>query len=298
MFEIAQVDAGQAQLGFGGDTLNTALYLARQGIAVRYLTALGDDPLSTSMLKAWQAENITVDTVVRVEGAQPGAYLVRTDASGERSFQFWRENSPARRLCALPQWPQLAATLRHSQWVYFSAITLSILDAAGVGALLAAVAAARAHGARVAFDSNYRARNWPDAQRARETIAAAYALTDLALPTFDDERALYGDSEPAQTLARLAAAGVEQIAMKLGPAGCVLWREGRMRVVAATPVHNVIDTTAAGDSFNAGLLAGLIQGEAIDAAAQRGHLLAAQVIQHRGAIIPRHAMPLLGPIQC
>ena len=56
--------------------------------------------------------------------------------------------------------------------------------------------------------------------------------------------------------------------------------------------ENVIDTTAAGDSFSAGYLAVRLTGGTPEAAAQRGHLTASTVIQYRGAIIPREAMPV------
>ncbi len=52
-----------------------------------------------------------------------------------------------------------------------------------------------------------------------------------------------------------------------------------------------VDTTAAGDSFAAGYLAARLRGEAPAAAARAGHRLAAVVITHPGAIIPREAMP-------
>ena len=291
MIEVADLGDGRAQLGFGGDTLNTALYLARLGVQVDYHSALGDDAHSARMLEAWRGEGIGVTQVERVAGATPGLYLVRTDAQGERSFQFWREHSPARRLCALPGWPQRVRALAQYDWLYFSAITLSILDEAGRAALLDALAAARGRGARIAFDSNYRARGWADADAARAAIRSALPLVDLALPTFEDERALFDDAAPAQTLQRLRAAGVAQVAIKLGAEGCLLFDDERERIVTAPQVARVVDTTAAGDAFNAGFMAGLIAGETSDHAALRAHRLAGSVIQHRGAIIPREAMP-------
>jgi 2-dehydro-3-deoxygluconokinase len=279
------------QFGFGGDTLNTALYLARQGVDVDYHTALGDDRTSQAMIDAWREEGIGVEHVARVAGTSPGLYLVRTDAHGERSFQFWRDQSPARRLCALPDWTQRASRFGSYDWLYFSAITLAILGDEGRIALLDAVAQARVSGVRVAFDSNYRAQQWPDVATARNAIESALRHVDLALPTFDDERALFGDVEPEDSLSRLRAYRVETAVIKLGAAGCLLYDRHGSRRVAAPPVTRVIDTTAAGDAFNAGFLAGLIRGESHESAALRGHRIAGIVIQHRGAIAPKSAMP-------
>jgi 2-dehydro-3-deoxygluconokinase len=291
MIEISDLGGGQARLGFGGDTLNTALYLARLGTSVDYHTALGDDPYSARMLDAWQAEGIGTATVERVAGAVPGLYLVQTDARGERSFQFWRDQSPARRLTQLPGWAERARVLCEYEWLYLSAISLAILGVRGRAALLDVVRNARRCGAKIAFDSNYRPRNWPDAETARRAVLEALALTDLALPTFEDERQLFVDASIADTVRRLRAHGITRAAIKSGPEGCVLLDGEREFTVAADPVPRVVDTTAAGDSFNAGFLAALVGGADPVDAARSGHRLAAVVIQHRGAVIPRAAMP-------
>lgn len=291
MIEVSDLGGGAARLGYGGDTLNAALYLARLGVAVDYHSALGDDPYSARMLGAWQAEGIGTAHVACVRGALPGLYLVETDARGERSFRFWREQSAARRLADLPGWPQRAQQLAGYDWLYFSAITLSILGEAGRERLWAAVDGARARGARVVFDSNYRPRGWPDAATARAAVQHTLPRVDLALPTFEDECALFGDEDPLRTLERLAAAGVPRAIVKCGPEPCFVRDQGRVERVPALAVDRVVDTTAAGDSFNAGLLAALLDGATLAESARAGHRLAATVIQHRGAIIPREAMP-------
>ena len=69
MIELSHAGNGWLARSWGGDTLNTAVYLARLGVAVDYVTALGDDPLSDEMLQAWQVEGVGTGLVVRVLGA-------------------------------------------------------------------------------------------------------------------------------------------------------------------------------------------------------------------------------------
>src|SRR5438874_12313443 len=95
MVELSEQPDGSLSRGFGGDTLNTAVYLARLGVAVDYVTALGDDPWSGEMLAAWHAEGIGTGLIVRVPGRLPGLYLISTDADGQRRFSYWRHSSPA-----------------------------------------------------------------------------------------------------------------------------------------------------------------------------------------------------------
>ena len=156
MIELKQAGGGLYSRGFGGDTLNTAVYLARLGVAVDYITALGDDPLSDEMVAGWQAEGVGTGKVARLAGKLPGLYLIATDAAGERRFFHWRESAAARSLLDLPETEDLLRSLGGYDLVYLSAITLSIFTQSGRGRLLAALREARSHGTRIAFDTNFR----------------------------------------------------------------------------------------------------------------------------------------------
>jgi 2-dehydro-3-deoxygluconokinase len=87
-----------AQIAYGGDTLNVAVYLARQGVGVEYVTVVGDDPLSDWMVQQWRGNGVGCQLVRREERGLPGMYWIDVDDSGERSFHYWRLESPARRL--------------------------------------------------------------------------------------------------------------------------------------------------------------------------------------------------------
>ena len=290
MVEFHRRPDGSYGRGFGGDTLNVALYLARLGIATDYVTLLGDDGLSQEMVDAWAGEGVGTGLVGRVPGRLPGLYLIETDAKGERTFLYWRSAAPVRDLISL-RGDALAADLAGHDLIYLSGITLSLFDPAGRERLVAILALSRQRGARVAFDGNYRPRGWPDAATARTAFTSVLRETDIALPTFDDEAALFGDASPEATIERLRSAGVGEIAVKRGEQPCLVASgEATTPVSIAQPVTPV-DTTAAGDSFNAGYLAARLGSATAVAAAEQGHRLASAVIRHRGAIIPREAMP-------
>ncbi len=298
MIELNQRDRETLALAFGGDTLNTAVYLARlnprERLAVDYVTALGDDPYSDAMIAMWRDEGIGTGSVARLPGKLPGLYLIRIDDKGERRFFYYRSAAAARELFADARTMPLLATLMKYDLVYFSAITLSILGEGGRERFFAALAAARAKGCRIAFDSNYRPAGWPDPATARAVIGRFLACVDIALPTFDDEAALFEDADADATATRYADAGVSEITVKLGAEGCLLDTAGERQRVAVSRQIKPIDTTAAGDSFNAGYLSGRLAGRSARDAALAGHHLAAAKIAHRGAIIPREAMPDLG----
>jgi 2-dehydro-3-deoxygluconokinase len=290
MIEFSAARDGLFARGFGGDTLNTAVYLSRLGVETAYVTALGDDALSEAMLASWQAEGIDTREVLRVPGRVPGLYMIERDPRGERSFLYWRDRAPARELFDRADDAALER-LAGFDWLYLSGISLSLYGEAGRARLRELLAAARRRGGRVAFDGNYRPQGWADAEAARRAFNAILPLVDLALPTLEDEQALFGDADAAGCITRLKAHGIGEIVIKRGPLGCLIEANGRLAEIPPSHVVQPVDTTAAGDSFNAAYLAARILGAAPEQAAQAGHRLASAVIMSPGAVIARKAMP-------
>ena len=291
MIELAGLDfaQGTARIGFAGDTANTATYLARLGVPTAYVTNVGRDSLSNALVARLAGEGIDTSLVGRHPDRLPGLYAIETDARGERSFRYWRSDSAARTLFS-GIGPGLADLSAFST-LYVSGITLAILSASVRHRLVTALGSLRAQGRRVVFDPNYRPRLWRDADEAREAFAAIWAVTTLGLPSRDDETALWGDADATATARRLTALGVAEIVVKDGAAGPLLSVDGATERLATAPVETVVDTSGAGDSFNAGYIAARLGGAAPRDAALAGHRLAATVIGHHGAIIPRAAMP-------
>jgi 2-dehydro-3-deoxygluconokinase len=288
LIELARGADGKFALSSGGDTFNTAVYLARAGVDVAFATALGDDPYSDSIMALATAEGVSGHLVVRVPGRLPGLCLVENGPGGERSFRYWREGAPARDLFELSDWMRIAQSLMSARIVYFSGITLSLYSNNGLGRFLALLEAARQQGAKVVFDGNFRPRGWKgDLARTRTVFIEALKRVDIALPTFDDEAVLWGDPSPETTVARLQAFGIGEIVVKNGPNSALVASGGAQEFVPVPEVMVPVDTTAAGDGFNAGYLAARLAGTDPAQAASAAHRLAGDVIRHQGAFVPR-----------
>jgi 2-dehydro-3-deoxygluconokinase len=288
MIELSEAAGGLLSRRYGGDTLNTAVYLARLGVAVDYFTALGDDPWSEEMLSAWRDEGVGTDHVVRVAGRLPGLHIIKTDSNGQRTFYYWRDSSPARQLFELPQTDAIAAALAEYDIVYLSGVTLSLYGEAGRKRLFEALDLARARGRRIAFDTNFRARGWPDRALAKAAFRAAIGRAAIVLASTEDLDLLFG----ADGSSELPASNPDiEVVLKLAEPAVTIWHAGKRETIVAKPVSDVVDTTAAGDSFAAAYLAARLGGAEPAAAAVSGHRLAGAVVRHRGAILPRSAMP-------
>ena len=293
MIELNQIELarGAARLGFGGDTLNTAVYLARLGCNVSYITNLGTDEFSTQMLHRFAAEGVNCSLIGRHGARLPGLYAIETDPCGERSFRYWRENSAARTLFSGVG--ANLADLKTFDVIYLSGITLAILPPEVRMALIAAATELKDAAKWVVFDTNHRPRLWPDDATARASFDAMWAATTLALPSFDDEERLYPGLSPSQVIDRISGLGPEEVVLKNGARGPMIRFDGASVQTAMAEAERVADTSGAGDSFNAGYLAARLAGAQPLQAAVAGHRLASAVIAHHGAVIPREAMPAL-----
>jgi 2-dehydro-3-deoxygluconokinase len=286
MLELSGQSGETWRLGYAGDTFNTLWTmraLSWPEMATDYVSAFGDDPFSMQQIAFFQDNGIGISSSPIIPGARPGLYAI-TLTGAERSFTYWRSDAAARQLACNPA--ALAKSLDGRQLVYFSGITLAILEDTARGVLLDALSASRSRGARIAFDPNYRSRLWQDTDEARRWMTAALGVADVALPTFPDEAALFGDRNPEETAVRMMRAGVAEVAVKNGEESALISFSGRHHTSPAVRVANPVDTTGAGDSFNGAYLVARLQGDEPAEAAAKAHRVAAAVIQVRGALAP------------
>ncbi|WP_405406096.1 sugar kinase [Paracoccus sp. Ld10] len=273
------------RMGIAGDTLNTAWYLRRlldDAWQVDYLTRVGTGDFSNRMVDFLQAEGLDTAHVTRQADAEIGLYAISL-ANGERSFSYWRDNSAARRLADDPA--LLDTALQGCKMAYLSGITLAILPPQGRASLLQALDDARQAGTTVVFDTNLRPRLWSDAETMRTVTQDAAGRADLVLPSFDDEAALFGDADPRATLDRYLTLGAAQVVVKNGGGPILFGGHDGEGCIDDLSIDAPVDSTSAGDSFNAGYLAAWLTGSDCADAVRAGHALGRQVIRHPGALI-------------
>ena len=284
MVEFAVCPDGRYKMGFAGDTFNTAWYVrevAPPGLDVAYLTAVGDDRPSMQMLRFMEDAGIQPEARIR-KNRTVGLYVISL-ISGERSFSYWRSDSAARTLADdLTGLPGAAP----EDMVYFSGITLAILPDSGRVRLLDVLSSCRDSGISVAFDPNIRLKLWSNAEEIRRWVTEGARVSDIVLPSFDDESALFGDRSPHATSERYLDEGAKTVAVKDGPNSVLVRTPEDRCIVANEPIDEPADTTAAGDSFNAGFLARAMQGADWNEAASFGCDVARTVISSHGALVP------------
>ncbi|MCU8648421.1 sugar kinase, partial [Escherichia coli] len=212
--------------GFGGDTLNTSVYIARQvkasDLSVHYVTALGTDSFSEQMLTSWQGENVDTSLIQRMENRLPGLYYIETDSTGERTFYYWRNEAAAKFWLESEQSAAICQQLAKFDYLYLSGISLAILSPVSREKLLTLLRECRANGGKVIFDNNYRPRLWASKEETQQVYQQMLECTDIAFLTLDDEDALWGNKPVEDVIARTHKAGVKEVVVKRGADSCLV----------------------------------------------------------------------------
>lgn len=294
MIELSSNKVGLIQ-AFAGDSINTAIYLNRlwagKGNSVSYITGLGDDCYSQEMIDYWNAESINTEQVYIFPNHLPGLYRIETDQQGERRFHYWRSDAAARYLFQHDDIDRLRNQIGEFDYLFLSGISIAIFPTEDRYQLLDLIDSFKARGGKVIFDNNYRKQLWCDVTDAKFWFTKILASCDIALLSYEDEISLYGEHTTEQCIERVVSMGVNELILKRGAKSCLAYFNETITEYLLEPVSIVIDSTAAGDSFNAGYLAARLEGATIASAITSGHALASRVIQYPGAIIDNDLMP-------
>lgn len=287
MVELSMHDAQLIQ-GYGGDTYNTAVYLSRlnkyynTSLDLHYLTGVGVDPLSKSMLSNFQTEGLNIDQVIINNKRLPGIYYIDKDDQGERSFYFWRSNSAAKFI--LENTDATFSHIQNSEVIFLSLISLAILPSEDRDRFLSWLKNME-NRPLIIFDNNYRAALWENSNIAASITKKMLNISDILLLSLEDDQAMFSSQDSQSVIQRIRQANNGTIIVKDGGNAC--WYSDSVTELGCEPlakIDKVVDSTAAGDSFNAGFLYKLFQGAKTVEAIRSGHLLASFVIQQPGAI--------------
>ena len=293
MVEFHTTDGNTYHKGFSGDVLNSCIYLKRaltaagdQQDTVFFMSAIGNDLFSNEMAASWQQEGIDQTLVFCSQERVPGLYIIRTDETGERSFNYWRESSAARHTLKQLKTSGGLNSLPNADLFYFSGISIAILDEEDRKYLLKMIRHLRETGTKVAFDPNYRAQLWSSAEDAAYWMNEYYQLCDIALPGLEDEQALYSQTSVDDVFARLTALNVPEIIVKAGTEGIFGQGLDGGFHIPFKAADRCIDTTAAGDSFSGVYLAQRAMAKSPQEAVTIASNAAAFVVGYAGAITP------------
>jgi 2-dehydro-3-deoxygluconokinase len=283
---------------FGGGEANVAVSLARFGAASHFVTRLPENAIGDAALRALRGEGVGVDFIQR-GGERVGIYFAETGASQRASLVVYdRAHSAVSELAAASiAWPEV---LHGAAWFHTTGITPA-LGSGPAACTQAALAAARAAGATVSMDLNYRRKLWSEAE-ARRTMRPLMSHVHLVIANEEDLQSVLGvpvaqtdvtqsrldiDAYRAAAARVVADYGIKQVAITLRESisasdngWSALLYDGPSRTLHRGPryVLRLVDRIGGGDSFAAGLIYALLEGRAPEAALR--FAVAASALKH------------------
>jgi 2-dehydro-3-deoxygluconokinase len=261
----SMLDSPCAEVGEGGAEFNVAIHLARLGLPVRFVGAIGDDVLGRRIEERLRREGVDGSALHREPGGRTGAYVKDWTLTG-RNVVYLRAGSAASRMDPPPE------AFRGVGHVHLSGITAALSDRCA-GLLDRLLGRPRAY--TVSFDVNYRDKLWPPAQAARRLAGMARAA-DLVLVGLDEAEQLWGTVTAAEV--RHFLRDTAEVVVKDDLRDATAWSGTDRVMLAPSPVH-ITEPVGAGDAFAAGYLYARLHGGAPLRALATGHRLAREALQ-------------------
>jgi 2-dehydro-3-deoxygluconokinase len=277
MLEMSDMGGGLYKKSFAGDTFNVAHYLnvvTGGRIKAEYLTAVGEDAESEACLEFMREKGVLTSKCQRNPNRTIGLFVLSNDEHGEKQYGYWRGQSAARLLFDRPQ------DLSGYDLIYISGITAAITE--NRSNLIRSITSAKQQSAQIAYDFNHRVRLWePGAARA----FAEQILTLVDIAKISDEELAFLYSGKSVEEFSTAHPQAEWVLTCGGEKGEV-WKNGNMLARQKfTAVTEVVDSSAAGDSFIATYIAEKFAGASPLEGLRRGHAIASQVVLGKGSIV-------------
>ncbi len=283
LVEFSSREDGAFVPAYAGDAFNTLFYASRLGLATGFISALGDDLFTPMILAGIEREGIDRSRLLRLGGRRNGLYVIELDGRADYTFHFWRAGSAATQTLLHHDPDDLAEYCATAPFFLLTGVGLAVLEGRERLLELLERIAGRT---RLVFDTNYRARLWESPERFRERMEEVLPYADILLPTAGDLHAAYPGTGIGELCDRFLGMGAGIVAVKQGERGCVLAGTGELLEIPPPEPVRVVDTTGAGDAFNAGFLAGLLRKQPPYECCLLGHRVAARAIGVRGAIDP------------
>lgn len=233
----------------GGAPANVAVAAARLGLKAGFIGQVGDDPFGRYLAGVLEADRVDTRGLRFSPEARTALAFVSLGPGGERSFVFYR--NPSADMLMRPEDVELSL-VEACKVFHYGSITL--ISEPSRSATLAAVRHARAHGKLISYDPNLRMSLWPSAEEARAGMRLGMEDADVVKVSQEELEFLTGESHAGA----LWRDGMTLLVITHGAGGATLYTPRERFFAPGFPVE-AVDTTGAGDSFVAGLLAGMLE---------------------------------------
>ena len=284
MIEISNIKNSLYNQSFAGDTLNFCNYLDKKKLNAFFLSAIGKSEINQSLLDFVKSKNISTKYIKQINQFEIGLYLIKNKDNGEKQFFYWRDESAAKQYFNSIDFINLFKELKNFDYIYFSGITLSIIHVSKLNNFIKLLKLLKSKKIKIVFDFNIRPTRW-NKKNLNNFFDSVLKFVDICFLSGED-MSYWKNKNGIKSY--------EQIVRKYKIKHSIFRKNAKFTYVFLNKnkyvfknklLKKVVDTSGAGDGFNAAYLSNFIVNNDPILALKAGSTLGSKIVMKKGAIV-------------
>ena len=284
MIEISNIKNSLYNQSFAGDTLNFCNYLDKKKLNAFFLSAIGKSEINQSLLDFVKSKNISTKYIKQINQFEVGLYLIKNKDNGEKQFFYWRDESAAKHYFNNIDFLNLYKELKNFDYIYFSGITLSIIHISKLNNFIKLLKLLKRKKIKIVFDFNIRPSRW-NKKNLNIFLDSVLKFVDICFLSGEDMNYWKNKNN---------IKSYEQIVRKYKLKHSIFRKNAKFTYVFLNKTRyvfknkllkTVVDTSGAGDGFNAAYLSNFIVNNDPVLALKAGSSLGSKIVMKKGAIV-------------
>lgn len=284
MMEFSNLEKNSYNQSIAGDTLNFSSYLDKNIFNSFYLTAIGSSDISSSVLNFLKQRKINVNLVKRISTHEIGLYLIKNNNSGEKKFYYWRDNSAAKFFFNNKNIKYYYNKLKFFNYLYFTGITLSLFNKTRRSQFVKLITFLKKRKIQIIFDLNIRISRW-DKKELDIALSQILSKIDILFASGEDLSVWKGDKSLKMFKKILEKYKISHGIYRKNAQFNYSFLNNKKYLIKNKVLRNVIDTSGAGDGYNAAYISNFANHRNPQYALENASKIGAKIVMKKGAIV-------------
>lgn len=284
MIELTNIDNKNYSLSVAGDTLNFCFYLNKELFNVFYFTSIGNSEMSKEALFFFKKNNINTQLVHKDLNNEIGLYIIKNKKSGEKKFYYWRDNSAAKYYLNNLNVKKISKKIQNFDFLYLSGITLSLIEIKNLNNIIDFINFCKSKNCKIIFDLNIRIKRW-NKKKLLSFLNIILLKVDIFFASGEDVKFWKGNDKISTFLDITRKNKIPHgIYRKNAKCNYAFLKKDKY-IIQNKILNKVVDSSGAGDGYNATYLSNFIQTNDPKKALIAASKIGAKIIMKKGAIV-------------
>ena len=284
MIEISNIKNSSYSQSFAGDTLNFCNYLDKKKLNAFFLSAIGKSEINQSLLDFVKSKNISTKYIKQINQFEIGLYLIKNKDNGEKQFFYWRDESAAKQYFNNIDFLNLYKELKNFDYIYFSGITLSIIHISKLNNFIKLLKLLKSKKIKIVFDFNIRPSRW-NKKNLNIFLDSVLKIVDICFLSGEDMNYWKNKNNIKSYEQIVRKYKIKHSIFRKNAEYTYVFLNKTRYVFKNKLIKKVVDTSGAGDGFNAAYLSNFIVNNDPVLALKAGSSLGSKIVMKKGAIV-------------